>query len=65
MVYVMKNRKIIRFILALLATIIMVLGWKYSYLGLFVLITIVINVIIGFFAGRWSCGNLCPRGGIL
>ena len=58
----MKNRKILSFFLVLLAALIMVLGWKFPYLGLFVLPTIVTNVIIGFFAGRWSCGNLCPRG---
>lgn len=58
----MKNRMVFRLLLSLIALVIMVLGWKYPYLGLFVLFTIIVNIFIGFFAGRWSCGNLCPRG---
>lgn len=57
-----NRRRLIQWMLAPIIIIIMVLGWKYTFLGFAVPVLMLMGLIGGFFKGRYVCGNLCPRG---
>ncbi|SHN65070.1 4Fe-4S binding protein [Desulfovibrio litoralis] len=61
----MKARHRLQWLYASVTIIILALGWKFPILGYLVLVAITGGIISGFIAGRWFCGNLCPRGGFL
>lgn len=48
-----------------LLLIVIVGGWWYPYLGLMVPAVMATGLIVGLFRGRYSCGNICPRGSFL
>lgn len=60
-----KARHTIQWFLATITILILALGWKYPVLGYLVLAAMTGGMISGPIAGRWFCGNLCPRGGFL
>lgn len=49
--------------ISMFAVIIVIsLGWKYTWLGFAVPITMLAGIIGSFINGRYMCGNVCPRG---
>ncbi len=38
------------------------LAWKYPLIGFVVPVVMMTGFIVGVFRGRYTCGNLCPRG---
>jgi polyferredoxin len=58
-----QRRRVKRqWVLALLAVVVLGLGWRWPVLGFVVPVAMLTGMIGGFFRGRWVCGNLCPRG---
>lgn len=57
------KRRFIQWVLAPIVPVVVSLGWKYPVLGFIVPVVMLTGMVIGFFKGRYSCGNLCPRGG--
>ena len=51
-----------QWVLLLVMLAVVALGWRYPYLGFVVPVVMVTGMLGGLFAGRWVCGNLCPRG---
>ncbi len=60
-----KQRHRLQWVYACITIIVLALGWKFPILGFLVLGAMVGGMISGPIAGRWFCGNLCPRGGFL
>ena len=58
-----KKRRLVQWILAPVVVIVISLGWKYPFLGFSVPLVMLTGMVLGFFRGRYTCGNLCPRGG--
>lgn len=58
-----SRRKTLQLMLAPIVPVVVLLGWKYPMLGFIVPVVMLTGIITGFFKGRYSCGNLCPRGG--
>ncbi|NLF31231.1 MAG: 4Fe-4S binding protein [Planctomycetes bacterium] len=56
------SRRRRQWVLLWLAVLVLVLGWRVPALGFLVPATMLAGMIGGLFAGRWVCGNLCPRG---
>jgi ferredoxin-type protein NapH len=56
------QRRRIQWLLMPIVIITIGLGWKYPILGFSVPVVMVTGVIVGFWKGRYVCGNLCPRG---
>ena len=61
----MKNRHRLQWLYASITILIIGLGWMVPILGYIVLAAMIGGLISGPIAGRWFCGNLCPRGGFL
>ena len=61
----MKTRHRLQWFYASITILILTLGWKFPILGYLVLAAMIGGFISGLVAGRWFCGNLCPRGGFL
>ena len=61
----MKQRHALQWFYASVTALILVLGWKYPLLGYLVVAAMVGGIVSGILAGRWFCGNMCPRGGFL
>lgn len=53
---------VLRWILATVMLATIALGWKWPVLGFVVPITMTVGIVGAFFRGRYSCGNICPRG---
>ena len=60
-----KARRSWQWLYALVTLAVLAGGWKYPALGFLVLAAMTGGLISGLLAGRWFCGNLCPRGGFL
>lgn len=58
-----KKRRLVQWILSPVVVIVISLGWKYPFLGFSVPLVMLTGMVLGFFRGRYTCGNLCPRGG--
>jgi polyferredoxin len=56
------RRHRIQWFLAPIVVLTIALGWRYPILGFTVPITMLAGMIGGIFAGRFVCGNVCPRG---
>jgi polyferredoxin len=54
-----------RKLFASVVVVVILLGWKFPYLGLFVPIVMTTGFVGGLFRGRYVCGHLCPRGSFL
>ena len=61
----MKTRHRLQWVYASVTILILSLGWKFPALGYLVVAAMTGGLISGLVAGRWFCGNLCPRGGFL
>lgn len=51
-----------KWFLSLIMVAVLTLGWQYPLLGFVVPVAMLTGIVVGFFRGRWVCGNLCPRG---
>lgn len=60
-----RTRSLIQWIFAPIVVIVVFLGWKFPFLGFVVPVVMLTGIIVSIFNGRYSCGNLCPRGGFL
>lgn len=61
----LKKRHTWQWLYASVTLMVLLLGWKYPALGYVVVAAMLGGLISGPLAGRWFCGNLCPRGGFL
>ena len=61
----MKTRHNLQWLYASVTILILTLGWKFPIMGYLVVAAMTGVFISGPIAGRWFCGNLCPRGGFL
>lgn len=61
----MPQRHKLQWLYASITIIVLALGWKFPALGFLVAGAMLGGIISGPLAGRWFCGNLCPRGGFL
>lgn len=61
----LKRRHALQWMYASMTITVLLLGWKYPLLGYVVVLAMLGSIISGLIAGRWFCGNLCPRGGFL
>lgn len=50
---------------SLLTLVVLSAGWKFPVLGFLVPVAMIGGGISGPLAGRWFCGNICPRAGLL
>ncbi|EKE01402.1 MAG: iron-sulfur cluster-binding protein [uncultured bacterium] len=57
-----NKRHIIQWLLLPIVLVVISLGWKYTWLGFFVPLVMLVGIIGAFINGRYVCGNLCPRG---
>ncbi len=60
-----KARRNWQWLYTLVTLVVLALGWKYPAFGFLVLAAMTGGLVSGLLAGRWFCGNLCPRGGFL
>ncbi len=58
----MARRRIVQWLLLPIVFIVISFGWKYTWLGFFVPLVMLMGIIGACFNGRYVCGNLCPRG---
>lgn len=56
------KRRLLQWLLAPIAILTLVVGWKFVWLGFTVPVVMAIGVIGGLLRGRYVCGNFCPRG---
>jgi len=61
----MKTRHRLQWLYASVTILVLALGWKFPILGYIVVAAMLGGLISGPIAGRWFCGNMCPRGGFL
>ena len=59
------QRHRLQWLYASATVIVLALGWKIPALGFLVPVAMIGGMVSGPVAGRWFCGNLCPRGGFL
>lgn len=59
------KRHIIQWILTPLIPIVIVFGYHFPIISYSAPIVMVLGVLVGFFKGRYVCGNICPRGSFL
>jgi len=57
-----KQRKIRQFIMGIFFLIILIGGWRYSLLGYFIPLCMLLGIGIGLSKGRKWCDWFCPRG---
>jgi hypothetical protein len=60
-----RKRKIKQFVMAIIFLIILIGGWRYSLLGYFIPLCMLLGMGIGLFKGRKWCDWFCPRGSFL
>lgn len=60
-----KSRITIKKIILWVVVLTIALGWKYPLLGYSVPLVMFMGMLGGFLAGRYVCGNLCPRGAFI
>jgi len=58
-----RRRRLIQWLLAPIVIVVISLGWKYPVLGFSVPVVMGLGMAFGLVKGRYTCGNLCPRGG--
>jgi len=51
--------------IGLIMVTVIALGWEFPLFGFVVPAAMGTGILVGFFRGRWVCGNLCPRGSFL
>lgn len=57
-----RRRKIKQLIMASIFILILIFGWRYSLLGIFIPACMALGIGIGLFRGRKWCDWMCPRG---
>lgn len=64
--YFLYNRVWRQWLLASIAILVIILGWKYYWIAFTVPLVMVINMLSPLVVkGRFVCGNVCPRGALL
>jgi len=58
----MNTHKLIQWAVVPLMVITIAFGWHFPAIGFIVPIVMFTAIFVGFFRGRYVCGNLCPRG---
>lgn len=60
-----NHQRKIAWLYTIATLIVLLLGWYYPFLGYMVALAMLGGMISALIAGRWFCGNMCPRGGLL
>ncbi len=60
-----RRRRSLQWALSPIVIVTIALGWRYPLLGYSVPVVMATGIVGGLFKGRYVCGNICPRGGLV